>query len=349
MTVTRVAVAAAILALMSAGSGGAWADVNVSLGVLTPTPLPGMTVTVETATLEDGTRVRFDKPAEERRLLALQGVPEADCQGARALELDYRLEVTRGEAPRLALVVFDGQGGSWYRVAGRPLAVGETRMARLSVVNLRPTAFSRVDEIEPDWSDIERVWVGGVIDGPAQGVLEVAGARLTDEPHVPTEPVRVTGDDIGRWSLSHDRAMTATLTTPDEGPDGRQCMKTEFTTPTGAHMYLLPTVTVVEPELEGYTSLRFLYRSGLPPDMRMLIQLTERNGAIYYVERSGPWPDDWAVMTIPFEEFGAASWGPRDPNERLDIVDIRSVTIGSHGTPREPEGFIMATDIEFVP
>ena len=346
---TRAAVVAAILALLSAGSGGAWADVNVSLGGLTLAPLPGMTVTVDTATLEDGTRVRFDKPAEERRLLALQGVPEGNPEGARALQLDYRLEMMHGEAPRLALVVFDGRGGSWYRVAGRPLAVGETRTARLSATNLRPTAFSRVDATEPDWSDIERVWVGAVIDGSAQGVLELAGARLTDEPYVPTAPVRVTGEGVGRWSLSHDSAMKATLTTPNEGPDGRQCMKTEFTTPTGAHMYLLPGVVVVEPELEGYTSLRFLYHSGLPPDMRMLVQLTERSGAIYYVERTGPWPDEWRVMTIPFEEFRAASWGPRDPNEQLDIEDIRSVTIGSHGTPRQTEGFIMATDIEFVP
>lgn len=346
---TRAAAVAAILALLSAGSGGAWADVNVSLGALKLTPLPGMTVTADTATLQAGTAVRFEKASEERRLLAFQGVPAGNPEGARALQLDYRLEMTRGEAPRLALVVFDGAGGSWYRVAGRPLVVGETRTARLSATNLRRTAFSRRDAAAPDWGAIERVWVGAVIDGPAQGVLELAGARLTDEPFVPAAPVRITGDDVGRWSLSHDSAMKATLTTPNEGPDGRQCMKTEFTTPTGRHMYLLPTVTVVEPELEGYTALQFMYRSGLPPDMRMLIQLTERNGAIYYVERSGPWPDEWDEMYLLFEDFRPASWGPRDPNEQLDIEDIRSVTIGSHGTPRQTEGFIMATDIEFVP
>ena len=347
-----------VLVLMGLILAASWAtaqgEVNVPLTSLKLVGLGGVQAELQqVADADDGkpaTRITFAKAGEERRLLAVAAVPAASPAGAKALAIRYRLALAEGEGPRAALVIFDKDGGSWYKVGGYPLAVGEFRDARISVAALRQTAFSQDESGELEWDNVDKVWLGVVIDGAAEGALEFSDARFTDEPYRPDRPLRVTGDGPGEWGSGQDPAVKSKLTTPNEGPDGKPCMKYEFTVPAGRHMYAIPNTKVVGGELEGYGALRFQYKVNIPPDMRLLVTLGEHGGAQYYVEPPGPWPAEWTTMVLPFEQFTAAGWGAKDANGKLDIESVGSVTIGTHGTAREAgPGFIMATDVEFVP
>jgi hypothetical protein len=327
------------------------ADLNVLLPDLKLVPLSGIEASVvEPAGEAKPAPLSFDKAGDERRLLALEGVPQSSLEGARALDLSYRVQMEAGQAPRLALVIFEGDGGCWYRLSAGPVQLDRLARARLSLASLRQAAFSTDASGALEWANVAKVWVGLIIDGPAEGSLELLQARFTDEPYRPESPLRVTGDGPGEWHAGQDRAVKSELTTPNEGPGGAPCMKYEFTVPGGRHMYAIPSTGIVPAELEGYTALRFKYRANIPPGMRLLVTLTEREGAQYYVEPPGPWAAEWAEMTIPLSRFKAASWGARDTNDTLDLPDLKSVTIGTHGTPAEGgAGLVMVADVELVP
>jgi len=298
----------------------------------------------------------FVKTGEERRLLALEGQLEASPIGVKALVLRYRLTLTQGEALRPAVVVFDQEGGSWYKVGGTPLEVGGFMDCRLSVAALRPTAFSpssgRAAPLSRlDWNQVARVWVGVVVDGPAQGSIALSEARFTDEPYRPTQPLRVTGEGVGKWSVSQDPAVQSTLTTPNEGPEGQPCMKYEFTLPGGRHMYAIPHTPVVARDLEGYTALRFTYKATLPEGIKgLLVTLWERGGAQYMADPPPPPSAEWTTITLPLDQFTLGGW-TKDDNGQFDLETLTTVAIGCHGTAQGEggSGTIWATDVELVP
>jgi hypothetical protein len=49
-------------------------------------------------------------------------------------------------------------------------------------------------------------------------------------------------------------------------------------------------------------------------------------------------------------DFRRGGWSP-DDNDRLDLKDVRYVTVGMHGTarPANAQGTIEVTDVKFVP
>jgi hypothetical protein len=59
---------------------------------------------------------------------------------------------------------------------------------------------------------------------------------------------------------------------------------------------------------------------------------------------------DWTTITIPFEQFTLGEW-TKDPDGKLDLDDVVSVMIGTHGAASGGggPGLIMACDLEFVP
>ncbi len=337
--------------LAVACTGVVQAQVNIPLEGLKLVPLPGLSASSSTATQADVVAaVRFTKTSDERRLLALETKPASDATGAKALVLRYRLQLLSGEAPRLAVVAFDAAGGSWYKVNAHPAVVDEMTEGRLSVSSLRPTAFSATQDTIA-WWDVEKLWIGLVIDGPANGILEVSQARLTDEPYKPTKPLNVTGDGPGTWSASQNPAVKGTITTPNEGPDGQACLKYEFTAPGGQHRWMIPSTPVPNADLEGYTALRFMYKATLPKGINSLLVMVGERGGAQYCADPAPLPvGDWMEVTIPFEDFTLGSW-TKDANGRLDLQDVSSVMIGAHGVPSEAQGkgLIMATNIQFVP
>jgi len=324
----------------TAGKGGfRVAPVGGVRASLKPTKLPGGAA---------GVRVEFQKSGEERRLVALEAPVSQLPTGIHALTLKTRLRLTKGEAPRLALVVYEKDGGAWFKVGSNPLPTAEVVEVRLPVGRLTRAAFSRDDDDQVGWNQVDRMWLGLVFDGPAAGAWEVGAVRLTDEPYHPTRPLRITGDGPGKWTVGKDPAAKATATTPNEGPDGKPCLRFDFTFPGGRHMYALPTTPVPAAELEGYRALRFRYKATVPQGLKgLLVTLHEQSGGQYYVEP--PPSADWTTLEVPFTKFKRAGWA-KDPNGKFDLNQVNAITIGTHGTATKGgSGTIWAADIEFVP
>jgi len=342
------ALAASVLA---PGVAVAQADVDVALRDYQPVDLPGVKLSVVKAPPE-GVEValRYSKTSQERRLLALQAKPEGDAEGAKTLNLKYRVQLLSGSAPKLALIVYDADGGSWYKVSSEPVVVDKMTDGRLSVTSLRQAAFSSDASGELEWANVEKVWVGVVIDGPSNGVLELGAARLTNEPFKRDKPLAITGDGPGKWSVGKDPAVTAQLTTPDEGPDGQPCMKFEFSLPGGRHMYAIPSTALPTSDLDGYSALQLTYRAELPAGIKgLLVMVGEAGGAQYMVEPMPAASDEWVTLTIPFSQFQLGGW-TKDANNQLDLDQCRTVFVGTHGAAdAADEGVIMAVDVKFLP
>jgi hypothetical protein len=326
----------------------AFAEVDVSLQKLQPAATAGFAATCKTGA--DGVSVTFRKEGEERRFLAVAGMPQADPTGAKTAQIGYRLDLRAGKAPRAAVLVYEKDGGSWYKVAATEAALAQATTARVSVAGLLQTAFSSDANGQLDWSTVDRVWAGFVFDGPAEGQLLVSSVRLVDQVVLPTGPVRLTGTGVGAWSSGQDPAVKAKLATVPEGPGGKECMKYEINVPAGSHMYAIPTVPITVEDLEGYSALRFKYRAQIPAGMRLLVTLSEAGGTSYFCEPAGPWSAEWGEMTIPLSAFKWASWSSKDDNGKLDLAKLTSISVGTHGVPAQAgDGWIMVTDLEMVP
>ncbi|MEI6500455.1 MAG: hypothetical protein WCP21_05430 [Armatimonadota bacterium] len=325
----------------------AFAEVNVPLQKLQVASTSGFDATCKAGA--DGVAVTFKKTGEERRFLALEGVPAANPTGAKTAEISYRLDLTSGDAPRAAVLVYEKGGGSWYKLAAQPVALGAASTARVSVAALQQTAFSTDANKQVDWDQVDHLWVGFVFESAAEGKLSISGVRLTDQTALPTQPVRLTGTTQGKWSVGQDPAVKGNAEMVPGGPNGGECMKYVFTVPAGGHMYAIPSTPVAIEDLEGYSALRFKYKVQIPAGMRMLISLGEAGGAMYCNENNGPFPTEWAEMTIPLSKFEWASWSSKDEDGQFDLAKLASVQIGTHGVPAQAgEGSIMVCDVELV-
>jgi len=264
-----------------------------------------------------------------------------------------------GPAPKAAVMVYERGGGVWFKVHNRPVAVSEAHgkalevcTARVPVTGLKQAAFSTDASGKLEWSDVEKVWIGLVMDKPTRGAFQLVTAMLTDEPYKPTHPLIITdGKKPGSWAVGKDIAAKATLTTPAEGPNGEKCMKVVFSFPGGRHMYMVPGVPVGDVEVEGYRALKFTYKAELPDGLKgLLVTLLESSGGQYVADPPPPASADWTTIEIPVAKLKKASWS-RDPNNQLDMADVNKVNIGTHGTakPKVAKGAIWVADVQFVP
>jgi len=291
----------------------------------------------------------FTKAGEERRLLAAQGIPAGDPTGALAAEIAYEVTMGKGEAPRLAVIAWETDGGSWYKVAAVPVRLGQPASGRVSTAGLTQTAFSQDTSGQLEWDNVSSVWVGFIFDGAAEGTAMVTGARLTDTAVVPTQPVTLINLS-GKWSDSHDPAVKTTISNPAEGPGGKVCFKYEYDVPAGRHMFACPGTAIIAEDLEGYKTLRFQLKSDIPQGMRLLIQMSEQGGPTYFIERPAPGPAEWTAMSFPLSEFKLATWGAKDDNGQLDLAKLSTISIGSHGVPVNARlGLIEVCEVEMVP
>ncbi|MCS6861648.1 MAG: hypothetical protein NZT92_15170 [Abditibacteriales bacterium] len=326
-------------------------DVDLPLDRLRLVAVNG--VTAQRQQVGGGVKVTFNKTGEERRFLALEAQPRGNLSGVKALVLRCRVNLAGGQPPRLAMKVFERGGGVWFKV-GQPIAVGQVAESRLSITGLRLAEFSEDANGQMDWDKVGKVWVGLVVDGKVSGSFEIHAAQFTRAPYTPHQPLRITGDGAGVWSVMQDPAVQSKLTTPNEGPNGKPCMKFEFTLPGGRHMYTLPTVSVPEAELDGYRGLQLTYKATLPAGnpllQGLLVLLHERDGSQYYASPAPPPAADWRTLLIPFASFTLGEWS-RDENGRLDVDQIAAVSIGVHGTALEAggSGVIYAADVVFAP
>jgi len=318
-------------------------------------PLPGVTVSLETIAQAEGeppcVRVTFAKTGAERRLVAVEAAVVKAPVGLRALSARCQLCLKQGGEARLALVAFERDGGAWFKISASPLPVDKLTEVRLPLGSFRKAAFGRDDDEQVQWEQVEKVWLGLTLDGPAEGRLDLSRAVLTTEPYRPTGPLHVTNGSPGTWGASNDRAASVKITTPPEGPGDKPCMRVDFSFPGGRHMYVVPSTRLGEVELEGYKALRFTYKAVLPKGIDgLLVMLIERDGTQYYADPAPPRAGEWKTITIPFEKLERGTWS-KDENDRLDLNDIRSVAVGLHGTTTETQGkgSIWVADVQFVP
>lgn len=326
----------------------AFAAVDVPLQSLKPGATSGFETKATTAAGK--VTLAFRKTGEERRLLAVEGAPAGDPSGALAAEVSYQISLTKGEAPRLAVVAWDKDGGSWYKVAASAAKLDGAATGRVSAAGLTETAFSNDRSKQLEWGNVERLWVGFIFDGPAEGTATISGVRLTDTPVVQTEPLPFINVG-GTWNDGHDPAVQTTLTTPAEGPAGKTCFKYEFSVPAGTHMYACPSTAVVADDTEGYKALRFMIKGDVPDGMRLLVQMSEQGGPMWFVEYPADRvTDEWAEMTIPLTDFQNATWGPKDENGQLDLAKLTTLSIGSHGAAINAQlGTITVCGVVLVP
>ena len=152
----------ALIVLATLTVVAALAAVDVPLQKLQPAALSGFEA--KPTTTGGAVSFAFKKTGEERRLLAVAGAPAGDATGAMAAEITYDLTLARGDAPRLAVIAWDQDGGSWYKVSARPAAVGAGQSARVSIAGLTPTAFSTDRSGQLEWANVDRVWAGFIFD-----------------------------------------------------------------------------------------------------------------------------------------------------------------------------------------
>ncbi|HQK94985.1 MAG TPA: hypothetical protein PLD23_15860, partial [Armatimonadota bacterium] len=190
------------------------------------------------------------------RLLALSapfdgGLPEG------MLSAQFRCSATlvEGNAPRLAVVLFEKGGACWFAL-GPTAPTAQVADASISLEPLRQAAFSTDESGQLEWGEVVRVWVGAVLEGRSAGTFRLSRAVLTSEPYKAEKPLRLTGNGPGVWSVGKDPAVTAVLTMPDEGPDGKPCMKVDFHFPGQQHMYMVPSTPIVPGERGGFSGLR---------------------------------------------------------------------------------------------
>lgn len=325
------------------------------IGGLRLAALPGLEARLDAAPQPDEgravLRATFAKTGDERRLLALDAPVRGVPADVKALAVRCRLRMVGDGTARLVLVAFESDRGAWFRVGSAPLKAEQFADHRLSLSSFRKAAFAQDADEEIRWEQVERVWVALTLDGQAKGTFELSRAVLTSEPYRPTKPLKVTNGDPGTWSVGHDRAASAKITTPAEGPGDKPCMRLDYSFPGGRHMYVVPSTSVGDVELEGYKALRFTYKAILPKGIDgLLVMLMERGGAQYCAEPAPPATKEWKTITIPFAQFVCGTWS-KDENNRLDLNDIRSVAIGLHGTTSETlgKGSLWAADVQFVP
>ena len=311
---------------------------------------------VEATLSRDGNaaEVRFNKTGDVRRMLALAAKPAGALPEPRALEIAYAMQLDGGPAPRPAVVVYERGGGAWFKVRNRPVSVSEAQEVckeRVPMANLREAAFSRDANGQLDWDQVEKVWVGLIMDEPTRGQFQFLSAKLTDEPYKPTHPLPVPIDRTSYWTVGKDAAATAKLTAPKEGPDGQACMKLEFTFPGGRHMWVVPSARVPDAELEGFRALKLRYKADLPEGIKgLLVTVIEGSGGQYYADPPPPASADWTTIELAFADLKKASWS-RDPNNKLDLADITKVNVGTHGTakPAQAKGCIWVAEVQFLP
>jgi len=290
-------------------------------------------------------KVAFKKTGDERRFLALESVVQGNPGGSKVLAVRYRLALTEGKAVRAALLLFQSDGGAWFKTTAQPIAVGGFQDLRMSLKSLRPTAFSTDREGEVKWDKVDRACFGLVIDGPAKGTFELSRVVFTNEPYRPTQALKIAYADKALWRVSKDKAAKGEVTI-----DG-SAVRFDFSFPGGRHMFDIPHLRMPEAELDGYTGLRFTYKADVPDGIKgLLVMLCERGRAQYCAEPPPQSSAKWKTVTIPFTSFKRGSW-TKDENNRLDLDAIANIGIGVHGTAKagHAKGFVMVKDVQFVP
>jgi hypothetical protein len=294
------------------------------------------------ATFADGA-VSFQKTGAERRLLALVVKPAAALATAKSIEARGTLSGVAPGAAHLAVVAFVADGGVFAKI-GQP--VGADGAARVPLDSLKPTAFSADGAAPLDWTKVQKLWVGLVLDGQASGRWQIAALSTSAEALVVTAPLILPLGTADSWSVGKDPAVQHKLAIVNEGPHGEPVVRFDFTFPESRHLYALPTLPMPA-EVDGYRALRVRYKASLPKGPRTLISLIKANGAQYIVEPAAT--ADWTTCETPLADLKLGAWS-KDDEGKLTMTPGMTVIVGCHGTA-DPvgNGTIWIAEIALVP
>ncbi|MBM4035580.1 MAG: hypothetical protein FJ291_27885 [Planctomycetes bacterium] len=297
-------------------------------------------------------RLSFCTSGPERRFAAIEGKPQGDPAAAKALSVAYRLVLSEGKPPKLALLVIEKDGGAWFKVGAAPLAVDASAEARLPLDGFRRAEFGQDADKELRWDQAERFQLGLVFDGPAEGMLELGRVAFSSQDYRPTAPLPLAYAEPSQWSLGKDAAAEARLAANKDGPGGKPAIRVEFAFPGGRHMFVIPTLRLQDVEVQGYRGLRFAYKAKLPAGIAgLLVSVSERTDhSQYYAEQGPTASEEWAIADIAFGRLKLGEWS-KDENGRLDLNELEGIAIGLHGATTEPKGggWILVSEIELVP
>ncbi|MCC6626164.1 MAG: hypothetical protein IT340_02055 [Chloroflexi bacterium] len=326
-------------------------DGAAGLGGLDLPALPGVTATLTKAPAEGGEtlQLKFSKPTPERRLVAWQAKVAGNFAFARSLDLRVRLTGVPTEAARLATVLFQRDGGVHYKIAAGALTAGDWQALRLSLTNPREAAFSQDASGRLEWDGLERVWLGVVIDGPANGTLELSRAVWTSELPAAAAPVTIPLGQPADWNLGHDPAVIAKSSLVNEGPNGEPVMRFDFTFPQGSHMWLVPGLTLKLNDVEGYRALRYTYKTQLPKGPNLLFGIAEAAGGQYVIDPPLAPSETWKTHEQPLAGLKLGAWS-KDADGAFSLEPGVALQCGLHGTanPGGP-GVIWIAKLELLP
>jgi hypothetical protein len=309
-------------------------------------PLTGLALVAQSG-LEaraDGTTVRWQKAGDERRMLAL-GCRVGALAWAKAVEVQGSLTGFPATRAKLAVLVWDSAGGSWFRVGSAPPATDG--VARVSLSGLQPTAFSAAPQ--PDLAKVDRLWVALVLDGPGEGVWTVRRAALTTAPVVRTEPLPIPVLQPEAWNVGKDPAVRHKHSVAKEGAGGESVLRLDLTFPETRHLFLVPTIGVPGEDFEGLGKLRVRYKAVLPAGVTLIVALQEPGAGQYIVDPPPAANGQWATLDIPLARLKLAGWS-KDDNQRLDVAPGLGLQIGCHGQARPAgDGTIWVAEAALVP
>lgn len=304
---------------------------------------------VESCQVAGKMSVTFIKPGDERRLLAFEAPVE--CEGKiLSSSFPYEIGLEMGTA-RLAVVASENDGDTWFKLAKNTLPSNATAEAGVSLTGMTRAAFSSGDGGEVQWDQVNRIQVGLVIDGPAEGTFAVGTARLSDQPYRATRVRDLESPARRQWRHSADPAAQVKLSTCDEGPGGTECWQFDFAFPGGRHMFAVPATAFDDVVLSAYRSLEITYRAQLPEGIPgLLLMFIERDGTQYCAEPPPPPTDKWKTLTVPLKGFKRGTWS-EDENDRLDLDGVASMAVAVHGVakPVKAEGTVWVSRLRLLP
>ena len=272
------------------------------------------------------TYLSFRNDYTERCLAALEGFPGGLVRKPLALTLDCQME--QGLPSVVVVLFFENDGGVWYRTGGQLVSTDRLEPIRIPLQGRFSRALFAADRDDTvDWEQVERVWVGLLVDG-GSGVWKVRNVRFTNGLFQPTEPAFVGQS----WEVSQDPAVQSRLEPSIAESHGMATMKYRFDIPGGRHMYAMVRTLIDVEELDAYSALRFTYQADLPEGIDgLLVMLIEKDGTQYRALPAPAESGEWKTVTIPFGRFERGSWS-KDENDQLDLGGVSLVAIGMHGT-----------------
>jgi len=295
-------------------------------------------------------RIAFEKASEEPRMVAM-AVPLGGLPGgAQTLVIEGRLALEADARADLVVAMWEKSGACWYKSLVCTLPSDQVGVVQVPIAGPSLARFSEDDSGALEPMDVERLWIGVLLHGPAKGVVEFAGAHFSTEPYRAAGPLAITGAGAGEWTVGADPAVTCDLTTPNGGPNGEPCLKYEFTMPGMRHMYCVPAVPVPAQPLEGYSALKLTYKADLPPGISGLLLMIGERGAQFYADPPPPASADWTTLTVPLTQFKLGTWS-QDDNGVLDMGRVDRIMVGIHGaaTTDPATGAVWVTGLELVP